>query len=206
MWKLYEGGVFKMEEKQNVIRCQWCSNDPVYQEYHDNEWGVAKFDDQSLFEMLVLEGAQAGLSWITILKRRENYRSAFDNFDVYKVASYKLSDLERLQNDSGIIRNKLKIKSAIQNAKIFIKIQDEFGSFSKYIWRYVGHQSVVNEFKTFKEVPVTTELAKQISKDLKNRGMSFVGPIIIYSFMQSIGMVNDHTLDCFLRKKYDIIP
>lgn len=180
-------------------RCEWCSNNKLYQNYHDTEWGVPKKDDKILFEMLILEGAQAGLSWITILKRRETYRKAFDDFEVQKVAKYTEKEVERLLNDKGIIRNKLKINSAIKNAKVFIEIQKEFGSFSKYIWAYVNHKPIVNHYKNAKELPVTSPLAELISKDLKKRGMSFVGATIMYAFMQSVGMVNDHTLDCFVR-------
>lgn len=180
-------------------RCEWCSNNKLYQNYHDTEWGVPKKDDKILFEMLILEGAQAGLSWITILKRRETYRKAFDDFEVQKVAKYTEKEVERLLNDKGIIRNKLKINSAIKNAKVFIEIQKEFGSFSKYIWAYVNHKPIENQYQTIAEVPVTTPLAEKISKDLKKRGMSFVGATIMYAFMQSVGMVNDHTLDCFVR-------
>jgi DNA-3-methyladenine glycosylase I len=188
-------------EEMTISRCKWCTNDAVYQEYHDRDWGIPKYDDQTLFEMLILEGAQAGLSWITILKRRENYRKAFNDFDVNTVASYSDKDVKRLLQDIGIIRNGLKIKSAIKNAQVFIEIQNEYGSFSTYLWRYVNHTPIRNSFKSFKEVPVTSDLAKEISKDLKRRGMSFVGPIIIYSYMQSVGIVNDHTLDCYLRRK-----
>lgn len=186
--------------ENQLKRCAWCSSDKIYQDYHDNEWGVPKKDDKTLFEMLILEGAQAGLSWITILKRRENYRRAFDNFELRKVANYTQKDVERLLADKGIIRNKLKIKSAIKNAKIFMEIQKEFSSFSAYIWAYVNHKPIVNNYKNADELPVTSPLAEKISKDLKKRGMSFVGAIIMYSYMQSVGMVNDHTLDCFLRK------
>lgn len=182
--------------KEIKKRCQWCSNDPIYQAYHDNEWGVPVYDDQRLFEMLILEGAQAGLSWITVLKRREGYRQAFDQFDVQKVAQCTAEDVERLRQDTGIIRNQLKIKSAIKNAKVFITIQKEFGSFSNYLWAYVDHQPIINHFKTLDEVPVSTELSLKISKDLKKRGMSFVGETIIYAYMQAVGMVNDHTQDC----------
>ncbi|UTW66323.1 DNA-3-methyladenine glycosylase I [bacterium SCSIO 12643] len=189
-----------MENKQNIKRCEWCSNDPIYQNYHDQEWGVPKYDDHTLFEMLILEGAQAGLSWITILKRRENYRQAFDGFDIDKVANYGSKEEAKLLNNSGIIRNKLKIKSAIRNAQVFKQIQAEYGSFSAYLWRYVNHKPMINDFSTAQDVPVTDEIAKVLSKDLKKRGMSFVGPVIMYSYMQSIGMVNDHTLDCFKRK------
>lgn len=192
----------KTEAQGNIdcVRCAWCGDDPVYQAYHDCEWGVVKKDDKTLFEMLILEGAQAGLSWITILKRRDAYRRAFDDFEVAKVARYQDSDRERLLADSGIIRNRLKVNSAIKNAQAFIEIQKEFGSFSEYVWAYVNHQPLVNHYRTISEIPVTTPLAEQLSKDLKKRGMSFVGPVIMYSYMQSVGMVNDHTLDCFLRK------
>lgn len=186
-----------------VNRCAWCNDDPIYQAYHDNEWGVPKTDDKSLFEMLILEGAQAGLSWITLLKRRENYRQAFDNFDVQKVANYTDRDRERLLADTGIIRNKLKINSAINNARVFIDIQREYGTFSEYLWGYVNHQPMINHFKDKTEVPVTTPLAEQLSKDLKKRGISFVGPVIMYSYMQSVGMVDDHTLDCFIKKSQE---
>lgn len=190
-----------MENRKDVNRCKWCTNDPIYQAYHDNEWGVPRFDDQILFEMLILEGAQAGLSWITILKRRENYKQAFEGFNVDKVANYGSEEVDRLLNDSSIIRNKLKIKSAIRNAQVFKQIQNEYGHFSRYIWEYVGGRPIVNSFISADQVPVTSQIAIALSKDLKKRGMSFVGPIIMYSYMQSIGMVNDHTLDCFIRKK-----
>lgn len=191
--------------KSEVTRCAWCSDDKLYQDYHDTEWGVPKKDDKTLFEMLVLEGAQAGLSWITILKRRKEYRKAFSNFNVKKVANYNEKDIERLLANEKIIRNKLKINSAIKNARVFIEIQKEYGSFSQYLWAYTNHQPIVNHYKTAKQVPVTSELAKIISKDLKKRGMSFVGPVIMYAYMQSVGMVNDHTLDCFLSSS-DKIP
>lgn len=187
--------------KKDLKRCSWCSDDPTYKTYHDTEWGVPKTDDRSLFEMLTLEGAQAGLSWLTILKRRENYRKAFDNFNVRKIANYTEEDEKRLMKNQGIIRNRLKIKSTIKNAKVFIKIQEEFGSFSIYLWRYVNHSPIVNTYKDMSEVPVTSPLAEKISKDLKKRGMSFVGNIIIYSYLQSVGIINDHTKDCFLYKK-----
>lgn len=180
----------------SVKRCAWCSEEPIYQIYHDEEWGVPTYDDQQLFEMLVLEGAQAGLSWIMVLKRREGYRQAFDHFDVQTVAQYTQEDIDRLKQDTGIIRNQLKIKSAIKNAQVFIEIQKEFGSFSNYLWAYVNHQPIINHFKTLDEVPASTPLSLTISKDLKKRGMSFVGETIIYAYMQAVGMVNDHTQDC----------
>lgn len=184
--------------KNKLKRCAWCSSDPLYQNYHDTEWGVPKTDDRTLFEMLILEGAQAGLSWITILKRRDNYRTAFYNFDVQKVASFTEKDEIELLENKGIIRNKLKIKSAIKNAKVFIKIQEQFGSFSNYLWGFVNHIPIVNRYKNSRELPTTSPLAIQISKDLKKRGMNFVGAVIIYSYLQSVGVINDHTEDCFL--------
>lgn len=186
--------------KNNLKRCSWCGDDPLYQAYHDTEWGIPKTDDRILFEMLILEGAQAGLSWITILKRRENYRKAFDNFNVQKIVCYTEKDEERLLTNKGIIRNRLKIKSAIRNAKVFIKIQEEFGSFSSYLWSYVNNIPIVNTYKNVNEIPVTSPLAEKISKDLKKRGMNFVGNVIIYSYLQSVGIINDHTEDCFLSK------
>lgn len=190
-----------MQNTTTLTRCFWCNDDPLYQDYHDNEWGKVTKDDQSLFELLILEGAQAGLSWITILKRRDNYRKAFDGFDVQKVANYTDADRARLLADAGIIRNKLKINSAIKNANAFIAIQREFGSFSDYLWGHVNHQPIINHFKDKSDAPASTPLAEEISKDLKKRGMTFVGPVIIYAYMQSIGMVNDHTVDCFIRQK-----
>lgn len=178
-------------------RCGWCSDDPLYIDYHDHEWGVPQHDDQKLFEMLILEGAQAGLSWITVLKKRENYRRLFDNFDVKKVAAYTEKDVERLMADAGIIRNRLKINSAIRNAKAFIEVQKEFGSFDKYIWGFVNGKPIQNHWRSLSELPAKTELSDQISKDLKKRGFNFVGSTIIYAHMQATGMVNDHTTDCF---------
>lgn len=178
-------------------RCRWCGDDPLYQDYHDHEWGVPLHDERRLFEMLILEGAQAGLSWITILKKRDNYRRAFDNFDAEKIAAYGQSDIERLLGDSGIVRNKLKINAAIQNAKAVLKIREEFGSFDAFIWSYVEGKPILNRWSSLDQVPAETELSKQISKDLKKRGCRFVGPTILYAYMQSIGMVNDHVVDCF---------
>ncbi len=180
-------------------RCDWVNSDnKLYVEYHDTQWGVPVFDDRLLFEMLILEGAQAGLSWITILKKRENYKQAFDNFDVKKVAKYDDKKKDELLQNEGIVRNKLKINSAIKNAQVFIVLQKEFGSFSNYIWAFVNHKPIQNHFKDISEIPVKTELSDTISKDLKKRGMSFVGSTIIYAFMQAVGMVNDHQTDCFL--------
>ena len=178
-------------------RCSWAGSDPAMIEYHDKEWGVPVHDDTELFEFLVLEGAQAGLSWSSILNRREVYRKAFVKFDVQKVAIFSEIDYERLVQNPGIIRNKLKIKSAVSNAKQFIRIQEEYQSFDQYLWKFVDFQSIQNRFKTLSEIPAFTDLSKTLSKDLKRRGFSFVGPTICYAYMQSIGMVNDHLTDCF---------
>lgn len=186
---------------ETKTRCWWAGDDPLYIAYHDEEWGVPTHDERELFELLVLEGAQAGLSWITILRRREGYRKAFDNFDVNKVAAYDEAKQEALRNDPGIIRNKLKIKSAVQNAQAFLRVQKEFGSFDAYIWGFVGVKPIQNAWKTMREIPASTPLSEQISKDLKKRGFNFVGPTIVYAYMQSIGMVNDHTTDCFRHKE-----
>ena len=178
-------------------RCAWCGSDPIYIAYHDDEWGVPVHDDQLLFEFLVLEGAQAGLSWLTILKKRENYKQACSDFDIQAVANYTEDDIERLMNDEGIVRNRLKIESAIKNAKGVLAIQKEFGSFDAYLWNYVATTPIQNAWKHLEEVPVKTQIAEMISKDLKKRGFNFIGPTICYAFMQAIGMVNDHTTDCF---------
>ena len=182
-----------------VNRCSWAAKESMI-EYHDREWGVVVHDDRFLFEFLILEGAQAGLSWETILKRRKTYKKAFSNFDVKKVSKYTDKDFNRLINDTGIIRNRLKIKSTIENAKHFIEIQKEFGSFDKFIWKFVGNKPIVNKFKSLEELPATTEISDEISKDLKKRGFSFVGSTIIYAFMQAIGMVNDHEVTCDFRR------
>lgn len=179
-------------------RCKWVDlNNPLYVKYHDVDWGVPVHDDRLLFEMLVLEGAQAGLSWSTILAKRENYKKAFDNFDVEKVASYDNKKVGELLLNEGIVRNKLKISSAIRNAKVFMEIQKEFGSFDAYLWQFVAGKVVQNHFEKFADIPVQTDLSVRISKDLKKRGMNFVGPTIIYAFMQAVGMVNDHEKYCF---------
>jgi len=178
-------------------RCFWVTENPLYITYHDDEWGVPIYDDKKLFEFLLLETFQAGLSWITILKKRENFKKAFDDFDYQKIAHYNASKYESLLQDAGIIRNKLKIKATITNAQHFIKIQEEFGSFSNYIWRFVNHQPIINSFKKREDVPATTLLSDKISKELKKRGFKFVGSTIIYAFMQAVGMVNDHTTNCF---------
>ena len=183
-------------------RCAWATGqEQIYIDYHDTEWGIPVHDDRKLFEMLILEGAQAGLSWITILKRREGYKEAFDNFDVKKVAGYGEKKIEKLLSNEGIIRNRLKVNSAIKNARVFIEIQKEFGSFDKYIWGFVNNKPIQNKFKSIKDIPAKTELSETISIDLKKRGMNFVGPTIIFAYMQAIGMVNDHEIDCFCHKK-----
>ena len=178
-------------------RCTWCGEDSLYIAYHDNEWGVPVHDDKLLFEFLILEGAQAGLSWITILKKRENYRKALHNFDYKKIANYSDDDIERLMANSGIVRNRRKIESTIKNALGFIKIQEEFGSFDSYLWNSVNGEPIQNHWKSMTEIPAKTELSEKLSKDLKKRGFNFVGPTICYAFMQAIGMVNDHVTDCF---------
>jgi len=178
-------------------RCQWCTNDPAYQAYHDEEWGVPIHDDQRLFEMLILEGAQAGLSWLTILKKRENYRDAFDRFDPEKVAHYGPPEIDRLLGNAGIVRNRLKIESAIRNARAFLSVQTEFGSFDAFLWSYVDGTPRQNTWTSLSEIPARTEVSDALSKDLKKRGFKFVGSTICYAFMQSVGMVNDHVTDCF---------
>ena len=177
-------------------RCEWANGDPLYEKYHDEEWGVPLRDDGKLFEFLVLEGMQAGLSWMTILKKRENFRKAFDGFDLERVANYDENKIEELMQNKGIIRNQLKIKATITNARAFIEIKKEFGSFSKYIWGFVDNKPINNKCKTLRDIPAKTQLAEEISKDLKKRGFKFVGPTIIYSHMQATGMVNDHLMDC----------
>jgi len=181
-------------------RCAWVTKDKIYIDYHDQEWGKPVYDDQRLFEKICLEGAQAGLSWITILKKREGYRKAFYNFDVQKVAAMTDAELEALRENPDIVRNKLKIYSCRTNAQAFIKVQQEFGSFSNYLWNWVDNKPVVNKPKTLKEVPATTDLSDKIAKDLKARGFKFVGSTIVYAYLQSMGVVQDHTTDCFCAK------
>ncbi len=176
--------------------CDWANSSNLLKEYHDNEWGKPIYDDETLFEFLILESFQAGLSWITILKKRDNFRKAFDQFDYKKIALYDIKKYEELIIDTGIIRNKLKVKSTISNAQYFINIQKEFGSFSKYIWNFVEGRPIQNKFSTSSEVPATTEISDKISKDLKKRGFKFVGSTIIYAFMQATGIVNDHLITC----------
>lgn len=180
-----------------MIRCSWCGDDELYIKYHDEEWGVPVFDDRKHFEFLVLESAQAGLSWITILRKRENYRKVYDNFNPATVANFNDEKIEELMKYEGIIRNKMKIKASVNNAQKFIKIQEEFGSFTKYIWRFVDYKPVINSWENESCVPAKTELSEIISMDLKKRGFKFLGPIIIYSHLQATGLINDHILSCF---------
>ena len=180
------------------IRCGWCGDIPVYVDYHDNEWGRPIHDDNKLFEFLILEGAQAGLSWLTILKKRDNYREAFNGFDPAKVALYDDTKIEQLMTNTGIVRNRLKINSAVRNAKAFIGIQECHGSFDKFIWNYVDSKPIVNRIERIEDYPATSPVSDRISKDLKKLGMNFVGSTIIYAFMQATGMVNDHMTDCFV--------
>jgi len=181
----------------DLIRCAWAGNEPLYVAYHDQEWGVPVHQDRTLFEFLVLEGAQAGLSWSTILRKRENYRLAFDGFDPVKVAGYGEQKVTELLNNPGIVRNRLKVHAAIQNARAFLLVQEEFGSFDAYIWQFVGGKPIVNTWNSMTEIPSETVESRAMSKDLVMRGFRFVGPTICYAHMQATGMVNDHTVDCF---------
>jgi DNA-3-methyladenine glycosylase I len=183
-----------------VERCSWCGTDPLYVRYHDTEWGVPSHDDRHLFQMLVLEGAQAGLSWITILRKREAYRDAFANFDATKVARFTPARVERLLTNDGIVRNRLKVEGAVRSARAFLAVQKEFGTFDRYIWQFVGGKPIVNTFATMSEVPPKTATSDAMSKDLKKRGFTFVGSTICYAFMQATGMVNDHMVECFRYK------
>lgn len=183
-------------------KCSWCLNQfDTYEKYHDEEWGVPVYDDKKHFEFLILEGAQAGLSWSTILKRREGYRKAFANFDVKKVAQFSEEKIQEILLDPSVIRNKLKVKSAVNNAKLFIEVQKEFGSFSNYIWSFVGNKPIVNKWASTSKVPATTKESDALSKDLKKRGFKFCGSTIMYAHMQACGLVNDHTTDCFRYKE-----
>ena len=181
-------------------RCGWCTTDPIYIEYHDKEWGRPLHDDRALFEFLVLEGAQAGLSWITVLKKRDNYRKAFDNFDAARIARYDDKKIKQLLGNEGIIRNRLKIASAVSNAKAFLAVREEFGTFDKYIWQFVDGKPRKNRFTHYKKLPAKTSQSDEMSRDLKKRGFNFVGSTICYAFMQAVGMVNDHTTDCFCHR------
>jgi len=178
-------------------RCDWAEGSEMYIKYHDKEWGVPVFDDKILFEFLILETAQAGLSWSTILKRRDNYREAYDNYNIEKIASYGEGKRNELLNNEGIIRNKLKIDASINNAERVLKIQEDFGSFSRYLWSFTNFTPVINKWETLSEVPAETELSKTIAKDLKKKGFKFVGSVTIYAFLQAVGIVNDHLVDCF---------
>ena len=183
-----------MKEK---IRCSWCGDDPLYRHYHDSEWGVPLHDDQALFEFLILEGAQAGLSWITVLRKRENYRAAFDGFDVARIARYSAGKIASLLQDPGIIRNRLKVEAAVTNAQRFLEVQEEFGSFGDFIWRFVDGKPRQNKWHSISEIPASTPQSDAMSRELKRRGFKFVGSTICYAHMQATGMVNDHTTDCF---------
>ena len=178
-------------------RCGWCMGDPLYEAYHDKEWGVPVYDDATIFEFLVLETFQAGLSWITILRKRENFRKAFDDFNYKKIANYSEEKIQELLQDAGIIRNKLKVRSTVTNAQLFIKIQEEFGSFSNYIWGFVDGTPIQNAVVDYKKAPPTTPISDALSKDLKKRGFKFVGSTVVYAHMQATGMINDHEVDCF---------
>ena len=188
------------------VRCGWCGNDPLYVAYHDTEWGVPVHDDRRLFEFLMLEGAQAGLSWITLLKKREAYRRAFAAFDAEKVARYGQRQVERLLADPGIVRNRLKIASAINNARRFLEVQETFGSFDAYLWRFVDGRPIINRWKTLGQVPASTKESDTLSRDLKARGFKFVGPTICYAHMQATGMVNDHLVGCFRHSEVTRMP
>ena len=182
-------------------RCKWADSNKLMKEYHDKEWGTPQYDDKNLYELLILEGMQAGLSWNTVLQKRNNFRRVFDNFDYNKIVRYKENKIEELMQNKGIIRNRLKIQSVITNAKSFINVQEEFGSFNKYIWDFVNNKSVHNTWKKLEDLPPNTELSNKISNDMKKRGFKFIGTTIIYSFLQAIGVVNDHTIDCFRYKE-----
>ncbi|MBU1076655.1 MAG: DNA-3-methyladenine glycosylase I [Spirochaetes bacterium] len=184
-----------------VKRCEWLTKDPLYITYHDEEWGVPLHDDRMLFEFLILEGAQAGLSWLTVLKKRDHYRKVFNNFDAGRIAKYDRKKVAELLSDPGIIRNRLKIDAAVQNAKAFLKVRKEFKSFNEYIWQFTGSKPKINRYKKLSDIPARTEESVLMSRDLKKRGFKFVGPTICYAFMQATGMVNDHTTDCFRYKE-----
>ncbi|WGD36062.1 DNA-3-methyladenine glycosylase I [Olleya sp. YS] len=183
-------------------KCGWCVGDDLYEAYHDNEWGVPVYDDDTLFEFLTLETFQAGLSWITILRKRENFRAAFDNFDYKKIANYTEDKIQELLKNEGIIRNKLKVRATVTNAKLFMDIQKEFGSFSKYIWAFVDGKPIKNKLKHYKDAPANTAISDALSKDLKKRGFKFVGSTVVYAHMQATGMVNDHEVGCF---RYNVV-
>lgn len=187
------------------VRCQWCGDDPLYVQYHDEEWGLPVHDDRRLFEMLILEGAQAGLNWITILRKRENYRAAFDNFDAGAIARYDEAKIAALLENPGIIRNKLKVRAAVAGARAFLDIQEEYGAFDAFIWQFVEGQPIVNQRQSLQDIPAETEESRAMSKALRERGFKFVGPTICYAFMQACGMVNDHTVDCFRYREISLL-
>ncbi len=185
-----------------LVRCAWCTQDPLYQAYHDQEWGRPLRDDRRLFEMINLEGAQAGLSWITVLRKRDRYRQVFDQFDPEKIVRYKPAKIDKLLQDPGIIRNRLKVNAVIENSRAYLKILENYPSFQQFIWRYVDDQPRINQFRSLSEIPTRTPLSIAMSKDLKKHGFRFVGDTICYAFMQAVGMVNDHTLDCWTRNTH----
>jgi len=190
-----------MRKTNSPERCSWCGEHEFYVAYHDMEWGIPLHDDQKLFEFLILEGAQAGLSWLTILKKRDAYRKAYYQFDAEKISRFNSRSIERLMNNAGIVRNRLKIEASIDNARAFLEVQDEFGSFDKFIWQYVNHRPRQNRWRQLKDIPALTNESQQMSKDLQQRGFRFVGPTICYAFMQATGMVNDHVTTCFRYKQ-----
>jgi DNA-3-methyladenine glycosylase I len=192
------------DSESSIKRCSWVTDDPIYIKYHDEEWGIPVYDDKKLYEFLILEGAQAGLSWITVLNRRQGYEKVFHNFNVNRVSQMDEKEVTQVLANPEIIRNKLKVKSAVKNAKVFIDIQNEFGSFSKYLWAFVGNEPIVGEYKSLDEVPISTQISDLISKDLKKRGMSFVGSTIVYAYMQAVGLVNDHTADCSFKARFKV--
>ncbi len=183
-----------------IVRCGWCEKDDLYRDYHDSEWGSPVYDDETIFEFLILESFQAGLSWYTILKKRDSFRKAFDKFNYKKIAKYDDQKIEALMQDEGIVRNRLKVLATINNAKAFMEVQKEFGSFSKYMWDFVGGKPIDNKPNSLKDVPATTEISDRLAKDFKKRGFKFLGPTVVYAHMQATGMVNDHILDCHTRK------
>lgn len=193
----------RLSGSQNKLRCQWCQSSDLYVVYHDEEWGVPTYDDRRLFEFLVLEGAQAGLSWSTILNKRESYRAAFSNFDPVRVARFRPERVEKLLLNPGIVRNRKKIESTVDNARAFLKLQEQFGSFSNYQWRFVDGRPIVNRWRHMRDVPAETKISDQFSKDLRARGFRFVGSTIIYAHMQAVGMVNDHLVTCFRHAQLD---
>ncbi|MGI9482679.1 MAG: DNA-3-methyladenine glycosylase I [Hyphomicrobiales bacterium] len=193
-----EFGLISHEDGSN--RCGWCGTDPLYVTYHDEDWGVPEYDDQALWEKLILDGFQAGLAWITILRKRENFRTAFDQFDPHKIVNYDDRKIVELMNDAGIVRNRAKVNATISNARVWLDIMEEQG-FSKYLWSYCNGAPIQNQFESLRQVPAETDLSKEISKDLKKRGFRFCGPTIVYAFMQAVGMVNDHLVGCHCREK-----